>query len=70
MASQTNSSNLLDILVKHFYTENQLAYLTQAIENTFQKKNQFLVVFWDLSHAFDTVEREPDGKDLANRIHQ
>jgi len=40
---------------QHRSTEDQLAYLTQDIENAFQDKRKLLAVFFDLSRAFDRV---------------
>ena len=40
---------------QHHSTEDQLALLTQDIENSFQEKRKLLVVFFDLSKAFDWV---------------
>ena len=40
---------------QHRNTEDQLAYLTQSIENAFQEKKKVLAVFFDLSKAFDRV---------------
>ena len=40
---------------QHRNTEDQLAYLTQEIENAFQEKKKLLAVFFDLSRAFDRV---------------
>ena len=43
---------------QHHSTEDQLAFLTQDIENAFQEKKKVLAVFFDLSKAFDTVWKE------------
>ena len=43
---------------QHHSTEDQLALLTQDIENAFQEKKKVLAVFFDLSKAFDTVWKE------------
>lgn len=43
---------------QHRSTENQLAYLTQDIEKTFQEKKKVLAIFFDFSHSFDTVWKE------------
>ena len=40
---------------KYRNTEDQLAYLSQSIENAFQQKQKVLAVFVDLSSAFDEV---------------
>ena len=40
---------------QHRNTEDQLALLTQDIENSFQEKRKLLAVFFDLSKAFDRV---------------
>ena len=40
---------------QHRSTEDQLALLTQDIENSFQEKWKLLAVFFDLSKAFDRV---------------
>ena len=42
----------------HRSTEDQLAYLSQNIENAFQEKRKVLAVFFDLSNAFDKVWKE------------
>ena len=39
-------------------TEDQLALLTQDIEDAFQEKKKVLAVFFDLSKAFDKVWKE------------
>ena len=36
-------------------TEDQLAYLTQDIENAIQENKKIIAVFFDLSKAFDKV---------------
>ena len=41
--------------LQHRSTEDQLALLTQDIENSFQEKRKLLTVFFDLSKAFDRV---------------
>jgi ribonuclease HI len=43
---------------QHRSTEDQLAYLTQDIEDAFQEKKKTLAVFFDLSKAFDRVWKE------------
>ncbi|KAK7101444.1 hypothetical protein V1264_019826 [Littorina saxatilis] len=43
---------------QHRSTEDQLALLTQEIEDAFQEKKKVLAVFFDLSRAFDTVWKE------------
>ena len=43
---------------KYRSTEDQLAYFTQNIEDTFQEKRKVLAVFFDLSNAFDKVWKE------------
>ena len=43
---------------KHRSTEDQLAHLAQNIEDAFQEKRKVLVVFFDLSNAFDKVWKE------------
>ena len=43
---------------KHRSTEDQLAYLAQNIEDALQEKRKVLVVFFDLSNAFDKVWKE------------
>ena len=43
---------------KHRSTEDQIAYLTQEIENGFQEKLKTLAIFIDLEKAFDKVWRE------------
>ena len=43
---------------KHRSTEDQLALLAQEIENVFQGKKKTVVVFYDLSMAFDKVWRD------------
>jgi ribonuclease HI len=43
---------------QHHSTEEQLAFLTQDIEDGFQEKKKTLAVFFDLSKAFDTVWKE------------
>ena len=40
---------------QHRSTEDQLAYISQEIENSFQEKRKLLAVFFDLSRAFDRV---------------
>ena len=40
---------------QHRSTEDQLALLTQDIENSFQEKRKLLAVFFNLSKAFDRV---------------
>ena len=40
---------------QHRSTEDQLALLTQDIENSFHEKRQLLAAFFDLSKAFDRV---------------
>ena len=40
---------------QHRSTEDQLALLTQDIENSLQEKRKLLAVFFDLSNAFDRV---------------
>ena len=40
---------------QHRSTEDQLALLTQDIENSFQEKRKLTAVFFDLSRAFDRV---------------
>ena len=40
---------------KYRNTEDQLAYLTQCVENAFQEKKRVLAVFFDLTSAFDKV---------------
>ena len=40
---------------QHRSTEDQLALLTQDIENSFQEKRKLLAVFFDLSTAFGRV---------------
>ena len=40
---------------QHRNTEDQLALLTQDIENSFQEKRKLLAVFFNLSKAFDQV---------------
>ena len=40
---------------QHRSTEDQLALLTQDIENSFQEKRKLLAVFFDLSKAFDRM---------------
>ena len=43
---------------KNRSTEDQIAYLTQEIENAFQQKMKTLAVFVDLTKAFDKVWKE------------
>ena len=43
---------------QHRSTEDQLALLTQDIENSFQEKRKLLAVFFDLSKAFDPVRKK------------
>ena len=43
---------------KHRSTEDQLAYLSQNIEDAFQEKKKVLAVFFNLSNAFDKVWKE------------
>ena len=43
---------------QHRSTEDQLAYLTQDIQDGFSDKKKSLAVFFDLSKAFDTVWKE------------
>ena len=43
---------------KYRGTEDQLAYLTQSIENAFQEKKKLLAVFFDMTSAFDKVWKE------------
>ena len=43
---------------EHRSTEDQLALLTQSIENAYQEKKKVLAVFFDLSSAFDKVWKE------------
>ena len=43
---------------KHHSTEDQIAYLTQEIENGFQEKKKTLAVFVDLTKAFDKVWKD------------
>ena len=43
---------------KHRSTEDQIAYLTQEIENGFQEKKKTLAVFVDLTKAFDKVWKD------------
>ena len=43
---------------KNRSTEDQIAYLTQEIENAFQRKMKTIAVFVDLSKAFDKVWKE------------
>ena len=40
---------------QHCTTEDQLALLTQDIENSFQEKRKLLAVFFNMSKAFDQV---------------
>ena len=40
---------------QHRSTEDQLALLTQDIENSFQQKRKLLAFFFDLSRTFDRV---------------
>ena len=43
---------------QHRSTEDQLALLTQEIEDAFQEKKKVLAVFFDMSKAFDKVWKE------------
>ena len=43
---------------RHRGTEDQIAYLTQDVEDAFQKKMKTLAVFVDLKSAFDKVWKE------------
>jgi len=43
---------------QHRSVEDQLALLTQGIEDAFQEKKKVLAVFFDLSKAFDKVWKE------------
>ena len=43
---------------KHRSTEDQIAYLTQEIDNEFQEKKKTLAVFVDLTKAFDKVWKD------------
>ena len=61
LINHLESSNVLSPMQtgyrKYRSTEDQLAYLAQNIEDAFQKKRKVLVVFFDLSNAFDSLER-------------
>ncbi|CAG5133668.1 unnamed protein product [Candidula unifasciata] len=43
---------------QHRSTDDQVAYLTQDIENGFQEKKKTLTVFFDMSKAFDKVWKD------------
>ena len=43
---------------QHHSTEDQLAFLTQEIEDAFQEKKKVLAIFFDMSKAFDKVWKE------------
>ena len=43
---------------KNRSTEDQIAYLTQEVENGFQRKIKTIAVFVDLTKAFDKVWKE------------
>ena len=48
-------------------TENQLAHLAQNIEDAFPEKKKVLSVFFDLSNAFDSLERRTSRKTTEDR---